>query len=255
METIDLYRIESTYYDFTWGHRPQEARFYSELASSYGKKVLELGVGTAALAIPLALDGYQVTGIDNSAEMLAVAHTKLGKCVQDVKERLTLVNGDMRAFDLAERSYDFAFIAFNTFLHILTHDEQLSCLRSVSRHLRPRGGFVIDVFQFDPRRPEGVLRFDNAARDPASGAEVVKYYQQSMDYAKQIINIQNVYSVTKSGVTRTMTTQYNLRIMLLGELRLLLDKGGFEVVNVFGSFDKTPHTTTSKKMIALAENR
>jgi ubiquinone/menaquinone biosynthesis C-methylase UbiE len=255
METIDLYRIESTYYDLTWGDRTQEAGFYSEMASSYGKKVFELGVGTAALAIPLVLDGYEVTGIDNSPDMLAVAHRKLGKYDQNVQERLKLVNADMRDFDLAERSYDFAFIAFNTFLHILTHDEQLSCLHSVSRHLRSRGGFVIDIFQFDPRRPEGVLRFDNAARDPVSGAEVIKYFEQSMDYAKQLIKIRNVYSVTQAGNTRITTTEYNLRIILLGELKLLLDKAGFDVVNVFGSFDKVPHNTTSKKMILLTEKR
>jgi len=253
METIEPYRIESKYFDELYGDRSKEVRFYSGLASNYGKRVLELGVGTAALAIPLASKGYQVVGIDNSPHMLAVAEGKLGRCEQPVRQRLRLVNADMRSFDLAEKNYDFAFIAFNTFLHLLNHEEEIDCLRRIYGHLRPKGGLAIDVFQLDPRRPEGVLRLSHAMKTQCG--ELVRHYQQSMDYAEQLMNVNYVYEVSEDGVGRTFATKYRLRILLRGELELLLDKAGFQVVSIFGSFEREPHSTTSGKMIMLAEKR
>jgi len=172
METIEAYRIESKYFDLLYGDRKREVRFYSDLASRYGKKVLELGVGTAALAIPLASQGYEVTGIDNSPDMLAVAEEKLGSCDQPVRQRLELVNADMRSFDLAEKNFDFAFISFSTFLHLLTHEEQLNCLRCAREHLRPRGGLAICIVQMDPKYPCGVLKLGHVVKVPEGGAEL-----------------------------------------------------------------------------------
>jgi len=253
MEAIEPYRIESKYFDDLYGGRSKEARFYSGLASNYGKRVLELGVGTAALAIPLASEGYQVVGIDNSPDMLAVAEGKLGECDQSVRQRLRLMEGDMRAFDLAEKDFDFAFIAFNTFLHLLNHEEEIDCLHRIHGHLRPKGGLAIDVFQLDPRRPEGVLRLSHAVK--TQSGELVRYYQQSMDYAEQLMNVNYVYQISEDGVSRTFAKKYRLRILLRGELELLLDKAGFQVVSVFGSFEREPHSTASGKMIMLAESR
>jgi len=161
METIEPYRIESKYFDRLYGDRSKEARFYSELASNYGKRVLELGVGTAALAIPLASEGYQVVGIDNSPDMLAVAEGKLSECDQSVRGRLRLIKEDMRNFDLGEKDFDFAFIAFNTFLHLLNHEEEINCLHRIHEHLRPKGGLAIDVFQLDPRRLPDYIRLSS----------------------------------------------------------------------------------------------
>jgi len=254
-EVSELYKLESKFYDAVWGKRPKEVSFYSGLISGYGKKVLELGVGTAALALPLALEGYEVTGIDNSSEMLAMADRKALGFDESIRQRLTLISADMRSFDLAEKGFDFAFIAFNTFLHLLSHEDQLNCLNCIGRHLRPRGGLVVDVFQLDPRRPEGVLRLDFTIKSPQTGAEVIKYYQQYMDYAQQVMDIYNVYNINEVGTSRTYTTRYRLRIILRGELELLLDKAGFEVINVFGSFDKEPQGTASKKIIMMAEKR
>jgi len=254
METIEWYRIESKYFDQLYGDRSKEARFYSELASTYGKRVLELGVGTAALAIPLASEGYQVVGIDNSPDMLAVAQGKLGECDQSVRGRLRLIKGDMRTFDLMKKDFDFAFMAFNTFLHLLNHEEEIGCLHRIREHLRPKGGLAIDVFQLDPRRPEGVLRLSHSVKTQ-SGVELVRYYQQSMDYAEQLMNVSYIYEVSEDGVGRTFATKYHLRILLRGELELLLDKVGFRVVSVFGSFEREPHSATSGKMIMLAEKR
>jgi len=255
MDAVEQYRIESKYYDLFYGDRAREINFYSDLASGYGKKVLELGVGTAALAIPLASRGYEVTGIDNSPDMLAVAEEKLGRCEQSIRQRLRLVNADMRSFDLAEKGFDFAFIAISTFLFLLTHEEELNCLRCIREHLRPRGGFSICIFQVDPKYPCGVLKLGHVVKVPGSGAELIRYQQDSNDYARQLVETRYIYVISENGISRTFVTGFRLRILLRGELELLLDKAGFDVINVFGSFEKEPHDTDSGAIITLAEKR
>src|SRR5262252_9197134 len=47
-----------------------DIEFYRGCARRFGKRVLELGVGTARVAIPLAEDGCAVTGLDLSQAML-----------------------------------------------------------------------------------------------------------------------------------------------------------------------------------------
>jgi len=70
-----------------------------------------------------------------------------------------------------------------------------------------------------------------------------------------LMNVNYVYEVSENGVGRTFATKYRLRILLRGELELLLDKAGFQVVSVFGSFEREPHSTTSGKIIVLTEKR
>jgi len=255
MDAIKQYRIESKYYDLFYGDRVREVHFYSSLASSYGKRVLELGVGTAALAIPLASEGCDVTGIDNSPDMLAVAEEKLSRCDQPVRQRLRLVNADMRSFDLVEKNFDFTFIASNTFLHLLTHEEELNCLRCIREHLRPKGGLAICILQMDPKYPCGVLKLGHVVKVPDDNVELIRYHQESNDYARQLIEARYIYVISENGIGRTIVTDFRLRILLRGELELLLDKSEFDVINVFGSFEKEPHDTTSKSIIALAEKR
>jgi hypothetical protein len=175
--------------------------------------------------------------------MLKVAEEKLRVCNQAVKQSLKLVNADMRSFDLAKKGFDFAFMAFNTFLHLLTNEEQLSCLSHIREHLRLRGGLAISVFQLEPRRPESVLRLSRAVKDFQSGAALVRYDQQSMDYAKQIMDVHYVYEINEKRIGCTFVTSYQLRILLRGELELLLYKAGFDEISIFGSFEKEPHGT------------
>ena len=71
------YRLAAKFYDL-FGSK-NDLGFYKELALQSGNKALELGVGTARVAISLARAGVMVIGIDNSVDMLRVAKEKLAK--------------------------------------------------------------------------------------------------------------------------------------------------------------------------------
>jgi ubiquinone/menaquinone biosynthesis C-methylase UbiE len=70
--------------------------------------------------------------------MLKIARRKLRKDYSSLKDSIDLVKGDMRNFDL-KKSFGGVLIAFNTFMHLISIEDQDNCLSSVYRHLEPGG--------------------------------------------------------------------------------------------------------------------
>jgi len=118
------------------------ARFAAETAPA---AVIELGVGTARLAIPLAqaLPDCSVWGIDASPAMLSNALAK------HPPENVRLVQGDMvgeLATIAAGQPVGLVFVAFNTFFNLASHASQRDCFAAVADRLAPGGRFVIEAF-------------------------------------------------------------------------------------------------------------
>ncbi|MBU6240758.1 MAG: class I SAM-dependent methyltransferase [Acidobacteria bacterium] len=145
-----------------------------------GGSLLELGVGTGRIAVPLAarLSGRaRVTGIDESPEMLAMWRTKLATHA-DAATRSEVVLGDM-AGPLPNGPYTVVFCTFNTFFNLPTHDAQRECLRNAVSVLAPGGAIVLEfaVFPDDDRavagqfvderlRPDGTIVVSTSTIDP-----------------------------------------------------------------------------------------
>jgi SAM-dependent methyltransferase len=111
----------------------------SDLGSPHPPAVLELGVGTGRLAVPLAELGFRVTGLDASARMLDLLAAKPGGGAVEA------VEGDM-AGPLPDGPFDVVLVARNTLFNVTTADGQAACLAEVARVLAPRGRFVVEAF-------------------------------------------------------------------------------------------------------------
>ncbi len=105
-----------------------------------GNRVLDLGCGTGALSIRLIKKGFDVTGVDMSEDMLAVAAEKAGK--EGVV--FPLFQQDMSKIDgLPE--YDIATIFCDSLNYLSTPEEVRDTFRHVHSHLAPEGLFLFDV--------------------------------------------------------------------------------------------------------------
>jgi SAM-dependent methyltransferase len=112
--------------------------------------VLELGVGTGRIAVPLARRGVRVVGIDASELMLA----KLA--ANDPDATVTRVAGDM-VDGLPAGPFGVVFVAFNTFFNLLTEARQRACFVAVADSLAAGGVFVIEAFVPEPRPGSSVV--------------------------------------------------------------------------------------------------
>jgi SAM-dependent methyltransferase len=112
--------------------------------------VLELGVGTGRLAIPLAARGVAVVGLDSSAAMLARLAGK------DPTGSVTACRGDM-VDDQPSGPFGLVFVAYNTFFNLLSESRQQSCFAAVAERLAPGGAFVIEAFVPEPQPGSSVV--------------------------------------------------------------------------------------------------
>jgi SAM-dependent methyltransferase len=100
--------------------------------------VLELGIGTGRIAVPLAQRGVRLAGIDLSTAMVAKLREKPGG------KDIPVAIGDF-AMTQVEGTFSLAYLIFNTINNLTTQDAQVACFENVATHLGPGGCFVIEV--------------------------------------------------------------------------------------------------------------
>jgi SAM-dependent methyltransferase len=126
-------------------------------------RVLELGVGSGRLALPLAARGLEVFGIDTSQAMIDLLRAKPGGT------DIPVAVGDMAALDLSpidrEPRFGLVFAAINTFFNLTTAEAQRQCLRRVCDVLGPGGLFVLEAFVPTVDRPTNLVEARTVALD------------------------------------------------------------------------------------------
>ena len=96
-----------------------------------GRRVLELGIGTGRIALPLAARGIKVHGVDASPAMVAKLRSKPGGA--DIPVEM----GDFANVRTAGR-FSLVYVVFNTFFSLLTQEDQVRCFQRVAKRLNLR---------------------------------------------------------------------------------------------------------------------
>jgi SAM-dependent methyltransferase len=228
--------------------------FYVELGREGGGDVLEAGCGTGRALVPLARAGLAVTGVDISPYMLAVAASKLAAEAPDVRERATLVPGDMRDLDL-DRDFGLAFIPTKTFAYFTERGDQQAVLSVLARHLRPGGRLALDLLH--PTR-EWLDRPSGSVRQDVAGWHEGRYVMRTetmveTDFAAQVRRTRSVYDVIDpDGTARKHVVEWPFRFTYRFEAELLLERAGLEVEHIWGGYRREPFRSSSEVMLLVA---
>jgi SAM-dependent methyltransferase len=196
--------------------------------------VLELGVGTGRLAIPLAAKGLTVIGLDSSEAML----DRLA--ANDGAGSVTACLGDM-VDDQPPGPFGVVFIAYNTFFNLLTESRQLGCFRSVADRLVPGGAFVIEAFVPEPQPGSSV-----AVRSMTVDSVVLSV--STHDESTQTAQGQYI-SITESGGVRMRP--WAIRYATVGQLDAMAAASGFRLDSRWENADRTPFTTDSPRHVSV----
>jgi len=236
------------YYDL-FGEK-QDGPFYLDLAQKHGYKALELGVGTARLAIQLARAGVEVWGIDNSSHMLRAAKVKLAKEQPDVRGRVHLEQADVREFNLSER---FGLVCFPSFSfdHLVTRNDQVSTLRCVLGHLTLDGVFAFDL-AYVPKIEAGSGWFvERKALDDRRTVVRLGFHRTIVE--KRLMSMDLWYELYEKG---RMLERYHeggeVHVHDPDSVKRLLVENGFEIAEWYGGHEKERFTDSSKMMVIVA---
>jgi len=209
--------------------------------------ILELCCGTGRLTIPIAKEGYTITGVDFTASMLEKAKTKA------VEAGLTIdfVQADMRTLDLQEK-FDLIFIPFNSIHHLYTNDDIFQALDTVKNHLKEGGHFLFDCFN---PNIQFIVERQNTQKEISTyitkdGREVVIKEEMHYESATQINRIQWHYFINGNFDS---TQNLDMRMLFPQELDAYLKWAGFHIIHKFGNFDEEAFQDTSEKQIFVCD--
>jgi len=233
--------------------------FYAALAQETGGPVLEIACGTGRVAIPIARQGFAVTGLDVVSGMLERARSKAAGLP------VRWIEGDARVFGLDER-FRLIFLTGNAFQAFLTNADQEALLGRVRAHLRDEG-----LFAFETRNPrwrtgedrDGLFvdletRAEEETRPSftdAEGREVRESRTRTYDHVAQVLHWTSYRRWHEGEQERTKITHTALRYTFPQELAALLHYNGFTVARRYGDGDGEPLTAASPSIIVVCRKR
>lgn len=254
---MDAYEIIAQYYDLEFADFTADIELYLAFAQRTGGPILELGCGTGRLLEPLARAGYEVHGVDRSAAMLARARDRLTRAgVQNVR----LYQADFRELhELPAETFRLAIATVNSFLHLPDRASHSQALVAIHRVLRTGGLLILDLLHPTPeqlRLLEQPLAHDGHWTLP-DGSRLDRFATRTVHPAEQTIVVTLFYdrSDPATGVVTRRVAEYTLRYVHRFELELLLERAGFRVEAIYGSYDLEPLRDDSLQMLVVAERQ
>jgi SAM-dependent methyltransferase len=201
----------------------EDVAFYVDEARTAEGPAVELGVGTGRIAIPTALAGVPVIGVDASAGMLEVCRRRGAEA--GVSELLDLRLGDYRRPPVPER-VGVVTCPFRAYLHLHTDADRLTALRAAFGLLVPGGRFVFDIFA-----PSS----DDIEETDARWLEREPGIWERADWRPE----ERRLDLSLRG--EAGETVMPLAWLPAREWQRLLERAGFETISCYGWFDRRPY--------------
>ena len=190
-------------------------------------------------------DGANYTGLELSSEFADVAKKKLSKYSNSYK----ILVGDMRDFKLNE-NYDLIFIGFNSFLHLLTDKDVNSFFSCIKKHMHSESRFIIDIFTPNPLflyRPEEI-QFPVLEYFDSFSKKLIKVKESNEYDIETEINELTWFFYNKEEKL-IATEHFSMRMYFPSKMNQLLIDNGFNILNQWGDYYRTPLNEISKLQI------
>ncbi|GMU54078.1 MAG: methyltransferase [Candidatus Xenobia bacterium] len=203
-------------------------------------EVLDLACGSGRLSLALARLAHRVTGLDASPRMierLGAEATRVGQSVETVCQ-------DMRTLAFQAR-FDLV-LSFAHSFGYFRDEENLAVLRGVQRSLKSGGRFLLDL----ANRESLLHDFDRHARRWIVKKGNYIMFRREMDPLTGRLD-SYVTLLREGGLAREHTT--SVRYYAYPELKLMLQQAGLGILEVYGSYERTPYSFSSPRMVVLAE--
>ena len=199
----------------------EDVAFYLEEARRSGGPVVELGVGTGRIAVPLGAEGIHVIGVDSSRAMLEVCARRAALAGVTLDLRV----GDLREPPVTER-VPLVICPFRSLLHMHTDEDRLGVLGAAYDLLLPGGRFVFDVFTPDA---------DDIAQTQG------RWLEREPGIFEHAVWDESARTLTLTVRGDERETTMALAWLSPDEWRGLLERAGFEIEACYGWFDRTPY--------------
>ena len=251
-----MYDQIAHYYDLSHAELTADLPLLRQMAQVANRPILELGCGTGRILLPLAQAGYTITGLDNSATMLALLRRKLAQEPKTVQNRVTIFPGDMTNFDMENGRFALTIIPYNTLLHLQPRQVRQTFV-CISKHLHGNGRLLIDLvnpFAIAQTPNDRMVTLERTFTDPATGHIVAQFASNWLDDDKQQLHITWLYdsSPATGGTIQRTIAQFDYHYLFPHQLEMLLRQTGFQLQEIWGDYDQSPFDEDSPRLILLS---
>ena len=189
-------------------------------------RLLDLGCGTGNHAVPLALRGYEVSGVDLSEDMLIHARGKAESA--GVPERTSFHQGDVRNLDLPDKAFDAALMMFAVLGYQRSDGDVRAALQTARNHVVSGAPFIFDIW-YGP----GVIADKPGPRERVirNGDEhIVRRTNAILDESGHLCTVQFDLEITKAGVAaEKVHEEHVMRFFFREELARFASECGFSL--------------------------
>jgi SAM-dependent methyltransferase len=262
----DVYARPDVYDMEYQGASNHDARFFARLlARVRPRRVLELACGSGRVTFTLAaaLPKAEIVGVDSSIEMLGQAARACHAVDPLVRERVSLVEGDMRDWPGTGDAFDAVVIACCSVSHLLTLDDRRRTWATAFRLLRPGGVFMLDVRVPDLAtlaeaqrvRPRAFVDLDIDATRRMAGEEarLLRCTATTYEPHLQRADVRLLYDrFDQRALAERLVTDFASHVYFPAELELLFLSAGFEIARQYGDYRFVCVDRTSPYVVTVA---
>lgn len=248
----------SKYYDEIYQEKnyAQEAKFIKEVIKKYApfkvRNILSLGCGTCSHEIILAKEGYVITGLDQSQDMLDIGKNKVSKA--GLTDKITLIKHDARSFKL-DNKFDAAMELFNIIGYHTTNADINKVLGNINRSLKTDGLFFFDCWYLP-----AVLKdrpTDRIKEVTVGEKRLLRITRSRLQVDKNIIQIEfHLMNIKKNVVIEETKEIHSIRYWSLPELQYILNANSFKMIKAGNFLDiDIPPSEDNWHMFVIAQKR
>jgi 2-polyprenyl-3-methyl-5-hydroxy-6-metoxy-1,4-benzoquinol methylase len=208
--------------------------------------LLDVACGEGSFAVAMASQGYKVSGVDQSQEMIALAREQ----AREAGIPVNFLVEDMRDLRYSGE-FDLVTCFFDSMNYLLTVKDLQDAIRCAYKALRPGGYYIFDMntiygLAVDWMREKTYVQ--NEADD------FIEYHQQEFDYENLVATMEITIFKQRGELWERIRETHRERGYPVADLQFLLSEAGFEIAGMYGSLSKrTDLQTISPRVFFVAK--
>jgi SAM-dependent methyltransferase len=237
--------LHARYYDLIYAGKPYagEARFVHDLLGGGSDRLLDVACGSGRHAREFAQLGWEVTGVDYSADLLAHA----------AASGISVYEQDMRALDVPGAPFDAVTCLFDSIGYPQDNEGIVAALSGMRRHLTP-GGRVAVEFLHGPAMlahadPVRVRRFELP-----DGGRLLRVSETEIDATAMTMHVSyELVELAADGRFERAEERQSNRFFAVEEMRALMALAGLRVERFVPAYEPGEIGPDTFHVIALAQ--
>jgi SAM-dependent methyltransferase len=211
------------------------------------KDILDVACGEGTFAIEMAKKGYNLTGIDRSHQMIALARQR----ALEEDAAVQFLVEDMRSLPYVE-AFDLVTCFFDSLNYLLTIQDLSEAFRKAFNALRPGGFYIFDMntiygLAVDWMRQEAYIQNETD--------DFIEIHRQSFDYENLVASMEVTVFSRKGEHWSRFDETHRERGYPIADLQFLLSETGFEIIGMYGSLKKRTEVQTNSPRVWFAARK